>query len=82
MAREREQAEYKLSSVGPISEAERRREIERIVAEQNADTIRISEEAQAEIARMHAVTQAEGRKQAATHEADAIMTRAKSRSQL
>ncbi|MGI9353808.1 MAG: SPFH domain-containing protein, partial [Rhizobiaceae bacterium] len=80
VAREREQAEYKLSSVGPISEAERRREIERIVAEQNADTIRISEEAQAEIARMHAVTQAEGRKQAATHEADAVMTRAKSNS--
>ncbi len=80
ISRELEEAEYKLSAVGPISEAERRRKIEKILAEQNAETIRISEEAQAEIARMHAVTQAEARKQAASHEAEATMTRAKSTS--
>ncbi len=80
VARELEQAEYKLSAVGPVSEAERHREIERILAEQNAETIRISEEAQAEIARMHTVTQAEARKLATEHEAVAIMARAKSNS--
>ena len=80
VSRELEEAEYRLSAVGPISEAERSRKIEKILAEQNAETIRISEEAQAEIARMHAVTQAEARKQAASHEAEATMTRAKSNS--
>lgn len=80
ISRELEEAEYKLSAVGPISEAERSRKIEKILAEQNAETIRISEEAQAEIARMHSVTQAEARKQSATHDAEATMTRAKSTS--
>lgn len=80
VARDLEEAAYQLSAVGPISEAERRRKIEKILAEQNADTIRISEEAQAEIGRIHAVTQAEARKQAAVHEAEATITRAKSTS--
>ncbi len=81
VSQELARAEYDVSSVGPIAEAERLKEVDRIAAEKAAAAKQIGEEAQAEIARMHMVTQAEARKQSAGSEADATLTRARANSE-
>ena len=70
VTQELEKAQYVLTAVGPISEAEKQKEIERI-----------SEQSEADVARLHTVSQAEARKEAAEHEAKAVITRARSTSE-
>ena len=77
---EREKAEHQAESVRVVADAERGKEVERIVAQQAAETRRIEEENKADITRMHMVTQAEARKLSAAEEASATTIRAKATS--
>ncbi len=77
---EREKAEHQAESVRVVADAERGKEVERISAEQAAETRRIEEENKADITRMHMVTQAEARKLSAEQEATATTVRAKATS--
>ena len=81
MTAQREQAEHDAESVRVVADASRRKEVDRIQAENAADTRRIEEEVKAEIARMHMVSQAGARRMAAEHEADATLTRARATSE-
>ena len=81
MTAHREQAEHDAESVRRVGDAARRKEIDRIKAENLADTRRIEEETKAEIARMHMVSQADARRTAAEREAEATLTRARATSE-
>ena len=81
MTAHREQAEHDAESVRRVADAARRKEIDRIQAENLADTRRIEEETKAEIARMHMVSQADARRVAAENEAEATLTRARATSE-
>lgn len=77
---ERERAAHQADSVRVIADAERDKQIDRIVAEKMAASMRIDEENKAQVNAMHLVTQSEARKRAATEEADAILSRARANS--
>ncbi len=77
---ERERAAHDADSVRIVADAERDKEIDRIVAEKLAASARIDEENKAQINAMHMVSQSEARKRAAAEEADAILTRARANS--
>ena len=81
MTAQREQAEHDAESVRLVADASRRKEVDRILAENLADTRRIEEEIKAEIARMHMVSQADARRIAAEREAEATLTRARATSE-
>ena len=81
MTARREQAEHDAESVRFLADASRRKEVDRIQAENLADTQRIEEEAKADIARMHMVSQADARRIAAEREAQATLTRARATSE-
>ena len=81
MTAQREQAEHDAESVRHLADAARRKEIDRIQAENEADTRRIDEENKARITRMHMVTQAEARSLASQQEAEATLTRARATSE-
>ncbi len=77
----KEEAEHRVESVRVVADAEREKEIERIVAERLAESRRIEEENKARITAMHMQTQAEARKQSAEQESDATLIRAKAASE-
>ena len=77
----REQAEHDAESVRRVADAARRKEVDRIQAENQADTRRIEEETKAEIARMHMLSQSDARRLAAEREAEATLTRARATSE-
>ena len=77
----REQAEHDAESVRRVADASRRKEVDRIQAENQADTRRIEEETKAEIARMHMLSQSDARRLAAEREAEATLTRARATSE-
>ena len=81
MTARREQAEHDAESVRRVADATRQKEIDRIMAEKEADTRRIEEENKAQITRMHLLTQAEARSLAAEREAEATLTRARATSE-
>ena len=81
MTARREQAEHDAESVRRVADAARQREIDRIRAENEADTRRIDEENRARITRMHMLSQAESRSLAAQQEAEATLTRARATSE-
>ena len=81
MTARREQAEHDAESVRRVADAARQREIDRIRAENEADTRRIDEENKAQVTRMHMLSQAESRSLAAQHEAEATLTRARATSE-
>ena len=78
---QREQAEHDAESVRHLADAARQKEIDRIQAENEADTRRIDEENKARITRMHMLTQAEARSLASQQEAEATLTRARATSE-
>jgi uncharacterized membrane protein YqiK len=78
---DKEQAIRNIGRVRDVARAERARDVERINAEREAETRRIDESARAEITAMHMVTQADARKDSATREAEATLTRAKATSE-
>ncbi len=73
---EKERAFHAANAVGPVSQAEREKEIERIESEKRAESERIAEEVKAQVTKMHMITQSEARQQAAEHEAQATLMRA------
>ena len=77
----REQAEHDAESVRRVADAARRKEVDRIQAENQADTRRIEEETKAEIARMHMLSQSDARRLSAEREAEATLTRARATSE-
>jgi uncharacterized membrane protein YqiK len=77
---ERERAAHQVDSVRIVADAERDKEIDRIVAEKMAASMRIDEENKAQVNAMHLVSQSEARKRAAAEEADATLTRARANS--
>ena len=81
MTVQREQAEHDAESVRHLADAARQKEIDRIQAENEADTRRIDEENKARITRMHMLTQAEARSLASQQEAEATLTRARATSE-
>ncbi len=81
MTARREQAEHDAESVRRVADANRRKEVDHIRAEMEADTRRIEEENRAQITRMHLLTQAEARSLAAEREAEATLTRARANSE-
>ena len=78
---ERRRVESEADSVPLVAAAERQKEIDRIQAEASARSHEIDEEAKARITRMHMVTQSEARREAATQEADATLSRARAASE-
>ncbi len=78
---EKERAAHDLESVRIVAEAEREKELDRIVAEQAAQSRRIDEENKAEITRMHMLTQAEARRASAAEESKATVMRAEATSE-
>ena len=78
---EKERAAHEVDSVRLIADAERAKDIDRIDAENLAETRRVDEETSAEITRMHMVTQSEARMESAEREAEATLTRARANSE-
>ena len=78
---ERRRAESAADAVPLVAAAERQKEIDRVRAEGSALTREIDEEAKARITRLHMVTQSEARREAAAHEADATLARARATSE-
>lgn len=78
---ERERAEHDVESVRVVADAERKKQVDRMIAEAMASARRVEEENNAEIARLHTVTQAEARKTSARQDADAILIRARATSE-
>ena len=78
---EKERALHAANAVGPLSQAERDKEIERIESEKRAESERIAEKVKAQVTQMHMVSQSEARKEAAEHEAEATLLRANATSE-
>ena len=78
---EKERALHAANAVGPVSQAERDKEIERISSEKRAESERIAEEVKAQVTQMHMVSQSEARKEAAENEAEATLLRANATSE-
>jgi uncharacterized membrane protein YqiK len=78
---EKERAAHEVDSVRLIADAERAKDIDRIAAENLAETRRVDEETSAEITRMHMITQSEARMESAEREAEATLTRARANSE-
>ena len=78
---QREQAEHDVESVREKADAQRKKVVDRIIAEAIAEARKVEEQNKAEVNRLHMVSQAEARKVSARQEADATLIRARATSE-